>query len=115
MTTESLTLQISDAEPDTVYSGSLEYVQCVVQVSAGNEAYNPTADEVQFAFVQGSSYPSTWYTGSWTQNLQSQYVAQCLIGPAGTVTLTPAQWTVWVKITDDPEIPIRTAGTVTIT
>jgi hypothetical protein len=115
MTAESLTLLLNDAQPDPVYSGSLEYVQVVVQVSAGTALYNPTADVVEFAFVNGSAYPSTWYAGSWSQNLQGQYVAQCLIGPGGTTTLTPGIWTVWVQITDDPEIPVRTAGTVTIT
>jgi len=115
MTAESLTLLVSDAQPATVYSGSLEYVQAVVQVSAGDTNYDPTADEVQWAFVNGSAYPSTWYTGAWTTNLQGQYVAECLIGPGGTVQLQPAIYTCWIQITDDPEVPVRTAGSVTIT
>jgi hypothetical protein len=115
LTPESLTLMLNDAQPEVISSLSLEYVQVVVQVTAGAALYDPTGDEVQFAFVNGSAYPSAWYTGGWTTNLQGSYIAECLVGPAGTVTLTPAIYTVWVKITDDPEIPVRTAGTVTIT
>jgi len=115
MTAESLTLLLGDAQPEVISSLSLEYVQVVVQVTAGPNLYDPTGDEVQFAFVNGSAYPANWYTGSWTTNLQGSYIAECLVGPAGTITLAPAIWTVWVKITDDPEIPVRTAGTVTIT
>jgi hypothetical protein len=88
---------------------STNYVQIGVVVLAPS-AYNPTADVVQFAFTP-SSYPETspvtWYTGSWVTYPGPQYWAQCLVGPAnGGVVLTLGSYQVWLKITDNPEVPV---------
>lgn len=99
-----------------INSLSTEMVQVPVQVTQAGVPYNPTGDVVQFAFVVGSSYPATWYQGSWTTNLQGIYIAQCLVGPANSgVVLLPATYVVWIKITDNPEIPVRSAGSIQIT
>lgn len=100
----------------TISSLSTEYLQVPVQASLNGTPYNPTGDPVEFAFVTGSGYPVTWYPGSWVTTVQSIYLAQCLIGPQnGGVVLAPGTYTVWVQITDFPEIPVQPTGSLQIT
>lgn len=99
---------------------SLKYVR--VGVSAlvnGNVNYNPTSDTVQMGFVPASSLentpPSQWYPASWdtvVQGTQTVYQAKCLAGPGGTYVPTVGKFMVWVKITDNPEIPVDPAGPI---
>jgi len=99
-----------------ISSLSTQLVQVPIQATYEGAPYNPTSDVVQFAFVQGPAYPATWFTGSWQTTVQGNYLAQCLIGPSGGVTvLTPATYYVWVQITDNPEVPVLTAGSLRIT
>ena len=106
--------------------GTLEYLR--VQVKAlvnGNQAYNPTSDVVQFGFVpQGggntaSTQPLTWLPGSWettTISGQTAYVARCLVGPGGTFVPTAnTTYFVWLKVSDNPEIPLKQCGTLQVT
>ena len=77
--------------------------------------YNPTGDDVKFAFVgsEGLTDAATWYNGSWETRGNPQrpkYFAMCLIGPGGTVALPIGSYNIWVKITDSPEIPVEYAG-----
>jgi hypothetical protein len=97
-----------------IASSSNEYVIVPVQITIGGSPYNPTADTVQMAFVSGSAQPSSFSTASWTTTVQGTYYAKCLVGSAGTV-LAPGLYTVWVKIQDSPEVPIRQAGTLQVT
>lgn len=100
----------------TVSSLSTVNIQVPVQASAEGAPYNPTSDTVQLAFALSSAYPVTWYTGSWTTTVQGNYIAQCLVGPANSgVVLAPGTYTVWVKITDSPEVPVLPAGSLQIT
>jgi hypothetical protein len=100
----------------TLPSLTTQLVQVPIQVTFEGAPYDPTADVVAFAFVNGNAYPATWYTGSWQTTVQGNYLAQCLIGPVGgVVALAPATYTVWVKITDDPEVPVLSTGSLQIT
>lgn len=73
---------------------------------------------VQMAFPISSgninmpAQPVTWYAASWLAGGTSKgWVAQCLVGPGGTVTLTTGQsYDVWSKIQGSPEIPAMFAG-----
>lgn len=79
---------------------------------------NPSADTVQMAFMATTANPQTgdWKTASWDQEPSGTWVAQCLVGPNGVVTLTPGTYYVWVKITDPSgEIPIEPVGTLEVT
>lgn len=76
---------------------------------ANDDGSNPTADVVQFAFPTPGTEPATFYNGSW-QTISGIYHARCLVGPGGVVTLTPAFYDVYVKITDSPEVPVLLAG-----
>jgi hypothetical protein len=98
---------------------STENIGVTVQATTAGTTYNPTGDEVQFAFITGyGSAPTSgqWVTGSWTttNNPLYPYMALCLIGPSGTTALTSGNYTVWLKITDNPEIPVRIAGELSI-
>lgn len=99
---------------------STEDVNIPVNARKAGAAYNPTGDTVQFAFmptptqVPGSS---DWVTGSWDSvpsNVLYPYTAKCLTGPSGTVTLGIGTYIVYLKITDNPEIPVRIAGQLQI-
>jgi hypothetical protein len=97
---------------------STEYVLVPVNAIFNGAVFNPTADTVQFGFTTGyGSTPSTFVTGSWDSNAVqgSWYNAKCLVGPgAGGTALTAGTYTVWVKITDNPEIPVKQSGTLII-
>ena len=83
---------------------------------ARDDATDPTADVIWMAFVQGSGNPSSgdWIPASWEtvtiSNVTTYYTA-VLVGPQnGAKVLAAGEWRVWVKITDNPEIPVRYAG-----
>jgi hypothetical protein len=107
-----------------IVQSSLATMLIQVPVSAiinGQTNYNPTADVVQFAFIQPSPnikpITSDWQTGSWITNPGPVYVAQCLVGPgAGGFPLTVGVYAIWLKIIDNPEtfIPSGGVGTLTI-
>lgn len=78
--------------------------------------YNPTSDSVVFAFTAPGTKPTgstTWYAGSW-EIANGNYLARCLVGPTGTVTLAAGTYSVWVKITDSPEIPVLEVDTLIV-
>jgi hypothetical protein len=90
---------------------STQNVQVLIgALSPSGDSYDPTGDVVEFAFTL-ESYPETppvtWYTGSWAAFPGPQYWAQCLVGPANSgVVLAQGLYQVWVKVTDDPEVPV---------
>lgn len=97
---------------------SLQYVQVQVLASVLGVSYDPTADVVQFAFTLNGIQPATWYDGAWasmTALANGGYIAQCLVGPGGTATLTRGTYTTWIKVTDNPEIPVIAVGQLAIT
>ena len=97
---------------------STAFVQVLV-TSPGN--YDPTFDDVQFAFTL-EAYPETqptsedWLTGSWAVSPGPQYWAQCLVGPAnGGLVLPMGLYQIWVKIISDPEVPVLQQAYLQIT
>lgn len=105
----------------TLSGASLQYVQASILATVGGNPFNPTGDAVQFAFLTGTTAPTLadWKTGSWDGAAPrppgNAYLAQCLVGPGGTVTLTPGTYTMWIKILDSPEVPVINVGLLTIT
>lgn len=96
---------------------SLQYVQAQVQAMVQGEPYNPTADSVAFAFTANGVSPSMWTAGSWdgtSPRSNGTYVAQVLVGPGGAVTLPVGTYTMWLQVTDSPEIPVISVGLLTI-
>jgi hypothetical protein len=100
----------------TISSLSTVYVQVPVLATIDGVLYNPTADEVQMAFTANGANPVTWNTASWTSGPGTgSYLAECLVGPgSGGVDLATGTWSLWVKITDNPEIPVINAGLLVI-
>lgn len=80
--------------------------------------YDPSLDTVQMAFVTIGADPTSgdWHTGSWeAAQANNTYFAQVLVGPANSgVVLARGTYAVWVKITDNPEIPVAQVGTIQI-
>lgn len=103
---------------------SLQNIRYAVRATVNGIAYNPTGDAVQFGFLPSATnlanvVPSSWVSGDWETDTitgQTAYVATCLVGPGGD--FAPAASTVywvWVKITDNPEIPVLLAGQLQVT
>lgn len=97
---------------------STEYIGVPVTVSTLNGPADPTGDVVQFAFLPVGQEPqvSSWTAGSWADGqLNGQYAAQILVGPAGAVTLPEDTYVIWLKIADTPETPVRQCGYLLVT
>jgi hypothetical protein len=79
--------------------------------------YNPTSDVVEAAFVAPGTNPAApdWRLGSW-ETKGTSYFARALVGPGpGAVIDLPAgTYRMWVRVTDNPEIPVLEAGNVRV-
>jgi hypothetical protein len=95
----------------SVQDGSLQYVKAPVSAVVDGAAYDPTSDTVQMAFTAVGVDPVSgdWKTAGW-ETISGRYYARCLVGPGGTIDLAVGSYTVWVKVTDSPEIPILRSG-----
>ena len=100
----------------TVSHLSLEYVSVPVQAfTLTGAAYNPTGDTVQMAFMPQATQvpgPSDWQAAIWSTveaNVLFPYSASCLVGPGGTITLGIGTYVLYVKVSDNPEVPVLQA------
>ena len=99
---------------------SLQYYFVPVSVTKLGVAYNPTGDPVSFAFMPTATQVpqvSDWVAGAWDVNQTSvlfPYSAKCLVGPSGTITLGIGTYYAYLKITDNPEIPVEVVGQLQI-
>lgn len=99
-----------------------EYLAYPEQVIVSGLPVNPTADVVQFAFMPNpaNANPSSgdWHTGTWYTTGTggvTAYWAQILVGPgAAGIALAVGLYNVWVKITDNPQVPVRLVDTLQI-
>lgn len=107
---------MSDPTPITRISAlSLERVKVEVAATVNGVAYNPTVDTVVMAFKRPKDTPDTadWKTASW-ETIAGKYYARALVGPGGVIELTAGRWDVWVKVTDNPEVPVKDAGQIEV-
>lgn len=100
---------------EEISAASLIYVKARIGSPQVNGVpVDPTGDAVALAFMRsGSPASGDWKTGSWqtdTSTTPSTYWARCWVGPGGTVQLAAGNYTVHVKITDSPEIPVIKSG-----
>lgn len=103
----------------TVSDLSTEYVKVLVRATVGGvNPYNPTSDQVQFAFVEREGEPVSgdWVDGAWEDEAVvtpngtvHQYRALGLVGP-GAKVLAQGYYDVYVKIFDSPETPVKYVG-----
>lgn len=98
---------------------STQYMQVLIAAISPSGAYNPTADTVSFGFTpDGPPFtgPSSWQPGSWSTWPGPQFWAQILIGPGtGGYALAAGSWLGWVKVTDNPEVPVLQPFRIQIT
>jgi hypothetical protein len=100
---------------------SREYVSAAITANAAGTPVNPTNDVVEFAFtaVSTAPAPSDWKPGSWDgtqpRTPGGAYIAHCLVGPGGTIQLPAGRYTMWVRVTDNPEVPVIPFGQLVIT
>lgn len=71
-----------------------------------------TADLVEFAFVD-NPLTADWKVGGW-ESVGTRSYARILIGPGGSVQLTPGRRPVLLRVTDNPERPVWRAGHVMV-
>jgi hypothetical protein len=99
---------------------SREYVQVPVRALSAGLPVDLSADTVEMAFLTSSAAPTSgdWRAASWdvdSTGSPARYRAQCLVGPGGTAELAAGVYNVWVRVTDNPEVPVRRAGQLRIT
>jgi hypothetical protein len=96
---------------------STEPYRVTVSATVAGVALNPTGDVVQFAFMlTGNPATSDWKAGAWEVSPGPIYVAYCQVGPAsGGVPLAVGSYAVWLKVVDNPDVPVQSVGTLQIT
>lgn len=111
----------------TQLAGSTMPIQFqVAAIDAEGNPYNPTADPVYVAFAPVTSPPAvfdpaaaTWHTASWSVqagNPGPVYWANILPGPLnGGIPVTAGSYVAYVKITDNPAVPVLPAAYVIFT
>ncbi len=99
----------------TISSLSAEYILVPIDFKVSGVLTDPTADVVSLAFVTPGTDPVSgdWVTGSWESDLTNvsrpiRY-ARVQVGPGGKV-LAKGSYTVWVRVVDSPETPVKQAG-----
>lgn len=81
---------------------------------------DPTEDEVQFNFVLGGlpararPVDADWVTGGWTTLANGLILATLLVGPGGHV-VPVGKWAVWIRVVDNPTVPVAAIDVLTIT
>jgi hypothetical protein len=99
---------------------STEYILVPIAVTKAGVPYNPTSDTLQFAFMPNSvQVPQSgdWVSGVWetvSTNIIYPYNAKCLVGPTGTTAPTLGTYIIYLKITDNPEVPVLVGGQLVI-
>lgn len=95
-----------------LYVSALSLEKIFVPITA---TANPTGDTVQIAVAPNYSNPTTWVAATWS-TVAGVYYATVLIGPGSAIgTLAAGLYQVWVKVTDNPEIPVlKSPDTLTI-
>ncbi len=95
---------------------STQYIASNITAFSGGIQFNPTTDEVDFAFIAGSTNPQSadWHVGAWVAG-GPPYVAQILVGPAnGGIVLSQGSYIIWCRVIATPQVPGFPVGRLTI-
>ncbi|MGH3095114.1 MAG: hypothetical protein ACRDMV_03840 [Streptosporangiales bacterium] len=98
----------------TIPAISIEYLHVPVNASV-------TLDEqtVEITALTGQGTvpdaSTTWTTAEWTGDAGESRTARILIGPDADLELAAGSYTVWCRVHDDPEVPVRAAGPLKLT
>ena len=95
---------------------STVFVKSRIIATKNGLSYDPTGDVVEVAFVGPgvTPAPADWHAGTWETAGTGVYYARLLVGPVGGLVLAAAAYTMWVRITDNPEVPALEAGPLRI-
>lgn len=92
----------------SIPSGSLEYVKATVTADV------TLADAMTVAISLSSNGVHNWVTATWTGTAAVTRTARTS-SPVDFSTLTKGKtYSVYVKLTDSPEVPIIAAGSLTV-
>lgn len=99
-----------------VWAGSKEYLKAgPVVATEDGVAVDVTADTVHMAIVAGDAPAAgDWKVAEWETSGGDVY-ARLLVGPGGDLTLERGWYGMWLKVTDNPEIPGHRVDTVRVT
>lgn len=102
-----------------ISSASVDFVSAWVDSTAnGGEGITLSSQAVAIALIPvGSGDPTdatTWFGASWTGPVGTSREAAILIGPGTSHVIAEGEWSVWVKVTDSPTIPVIPAGRLTV-
>lgn len=96
-----------------IASTSLETVRAPIDDDTGA---NLSLLTVQMAFTAGEPTGPDWKSATWyTQTNPTRYLASCLVGPGGTVTLAEGTYYIWSKVTGSPDVPVKRHGVLVVT
>lgn len=102
----------------SISSLSTQWIQVPVTELDSGIPTDPTGNAVSLAFLLGRANPqvSDWLSGQWQpDSVNGQYLAEVLIGPSpGLLTLTPGNYTVWIKVEASPETVIIQTGGINV-
>lgn len=108
----------------TQLAGSTEPIQFAISaIDAEGNSYNPTSDPVAVAFAPVTSPPAvfnpgtaTWNTATWSVqagNPNPVYWVNVMPGPLnGGIPVTAGSYVAYVRVTDNPAVPILPAAYV---
>lgn len=103
-----------------ISAASTENVDVPVSARFMGQAYDPTADAVYFAFKSDGTTPTSgdFTVGSWETDATLSpptYYARTLVGPVSPgLALPRGSYLVWLKITDNPEVPVRPVDSLVV-
>lgn len=92
---------------DRISSLSIEYVSVPFTTNVDPDSIGGA----ELGFVAGTSdtEPEEWHDA-----LIEDGAAKVLVGPGQDVTFTRGTWTVWARVTDNPEIPVEKTGLLSV-
>ena len=107
----------------TQLAESTEPIQLLVKATSGGLPYNPTADPVAIAFVttlgpvpDPDPASGQWNTASWETDPGPAYWASILVGPLnGGIALTAGTYIAYLRVTDNPAVPVKPGCYLVIT
>lgn len=89
-----------------------EFIRYPVSARRDGVDIDVTVDPVEFALTPHRVAPATsdWNVGAWETD-GSITLARILVGPSA-VPLTAGRYDVWIRISDNPEVPVRRIDTI---
>lgn len=101
-----------------IVHGTKEYVRVAVCATKAGVNYDPTGDNVAFAVcaAEDAEHPpdlTTWYTGQW-ETVSGVHYALLLVNETNGWAPLHGDYALFVKVSDNPETPIKLAGLVKV-